>query len=274
MATHSFWSGQIRISLVSFAVTLQPATRRSSQIPLHELSRTSGERIHHQNVTEDGDVIDRDDIIKAYEYVKGEYVTLEPEEIEDIKLPSSDTLELDNFVDIDSIPVIHCERPYFVIPEKKKDEEIYGVFAEALHTNKKAGIGQIALRGREELCAILPFQNGLILETLRYEAELDNMPEFYREKNGHKSKSEYVTLARQLISQNSHAPHLEKFHDHYHEALLELIEAKQKHRKPHFPEATERPVKVVDFAEALKRSLKAKGKYSDADHAHRHRKRA
>src|SRR3984957_6967775 len=104
MAQHPYWSGQIRISLVSFAVTLQPATRRSSQVPLHELSRKSGERIHHQNVTEDGKVIERDDIVKAYEYVKGEYITLEQDEIDDIKLPSSDTLELDNFADLGSIP--------------------------------------------------------------------------------------------------------------------------------------------------------------------------
>jgi len=258
MALHAFWSGQIRISLVSFAVTLQPATRRSSQIPLHELSRKTGERVHHQNVSEEGKVIDRDDIVKAYEYVKGEYITLKPEEMEDIKLPSSDTLELDNFIDIGSIPVIHFERPYFVLPDKKKDEEIYYVFAEALRANAKAGIGQIALRGREELCAILPFQQGLILETLRYEAELDEIPEFFTEKN-HKGKGEYVSLARQLIRENTHPLHLEKFHDHYHEALLELIEAKQKHRKPHLPKMAEKPAKVVDFAEALRRSLKSKG---------------
>src|SRR3984957_5633688 len=105
MAQHPYWSGQIRVSLVSLAVTLQPATRRSSQVPLHELSRKTGARIHHQNVTEDGKSVDRDDIIKGYEYEKGEYVTLEQEEIDDIKLPSSDMLELDNFIDIRAIPI-------------------------------------------------------------------------------------------------------------------------------------------------------------------------
>src|SRR5262249_28740743 len=155
----------------------QTATRRSSQLPLHELSRKTGERVHHQNVTEDGKFIDRDDIVKGYEYEKGEYVTLEQEEIDDIKLPSSDTLELGNFVDASAIPIIRFERPYFVLPANKKAEEIYDVFTEALRANQKAGIGQIALRGREELCAILPFEQGLILETLRYDAELDEVPE-------------------------------------------------------------------------------------------------
>ena len=237
---------------------------------MHELSRRTGERVHHQNVTDGGKIVDRNDIIKVYEYVKGEYVTLEPEEIEDIKLPSSDTLELDNFIDISSIPVIHFERPYFVLPEKKKDEEIYYVFAEALRANGKAGIGQISLRGREELCAVLPFEQGLILETLRYEAELDEIPEFFTEKN-HKGKGEYVTLARQLIRENTHPLHLEKFHDRYHEALLELIEAKQKHRKPHLPAVEKHPAKIVDFAEALRRSLKAKS----GNHVlHKHRRSA
>src|ERR1700761_7519699 len=100
---HPYWSGQIRISLVSFPVTLSSATKRSSQVPLHELDRKSGERIHHRNVTESGDEVEREDIVKGFETDKDDYVFVEQDEIDAIKLPSSDTLELTAFVDIASI---------------------------------------------------------------------------------------------------------------------------------------------------------------------------
>jgi DNA end-binding protein Ku len=108
MALHPYWSGQIRISLVSFAVTLHTATRRSSQVPLHELSRETNQRIRHLNITEEGNPIGREDIVKGFEYEKGEYVVVEQDEIDNIKLPSSDTLELEEFADIDTLPALFC----------------------------------------------------------------------------------------------------------------------------------------------------------------------
>jgi DNA end-binding protein Ku len=258
MATRPYWTGEIHISLVSLPITLQSATRRSSQVPLHELSKASGERIHHQNITEDGKVIDRADIVKGYEVQKDEYVILEDEELAGVRLPSSDTLDLNDFVDIASIPIAHFERPYYVLPQGKKAEEIYDVIAEALRSSGKAGIGQITLRGREELCAVLPVDQGLMIETLRYKNELEEKPTIYQRKTPPKAKGDYITLAKQLIRENSHDFSIAKFHDHYHEALEELIEAKKSHRKPHYATSKEKPSKVVDFAEALRRSLKSK----------------
>jgi DNA end-binding protein Ku len=170
--SHSFWTGQIRISLVTLAVQLLPATKRTSQMALHELHRPTGERIHHQDVLENGKPVKDSDIVKGYEYAKGEYVLLEQKEIDAVKLPSSDELELIHFIDVDALPVIRLERPYFVVPDGKKSDEIYHVIAESLKESNKAGIGQITLRGREELCAIMALEHGLVLETLRYDMEL------------------------------------------------------------------------------------------------------
>lgn len=259
MAAHPYWSGQIRISLVTLAVNIFTATRRESQIPLHELDRKTGERIRHQNVNDDGDPVENEDIVKGYEYEKNEYVLLEKEEIEGVKLPSSDTLELNEFVTVEDIPIMHFERPYYVLPEKKADAEIYTVLNEALGSSGKAGIGQIALRGREELCAVMAFENGLILETLRYDAELSDPSEFFSGLERHAAKRDYIALAKQLIEQNTHPLKLDRFHDHYHEALKELIEAKKHHRKPRYAKPVEKPGKVVDFMDALQRSLKAGG---------------
>jgi len=259
MAGRPYWSGQIRISLVSFAITLRSALKRGSQIPLHEVDRESGERIRHLNVTESGKEVEYSDIIRAYDAGGDRNVLLEPDEIKAIKLPSSDVLDLGAFVAIAAIPVERYERPYFVLPDGKDAEEIYAVIHKALLDEARAGIGQITLRGHEELCALLPAPGGLMLETLRYDRELLDGRDVFPDLGRHKLKSDYVALANQLIEKNAAKPDFSAFHDRYHEALRELIEAKQAHRKPHLPKGGRQPEKVVDFMDALRRSLDKKG---------------
>ncbi len=267
MAARPYWSGQIRISLVSFGVTLNNALRRGSQVPLHELDRSSGSRIHHRNVTEDGKEVEREQIVKAYEAEKDEYVILEQDEIDAIKLPSSDTLELVTFTDRSSIALARFERPYFVLPDGKNAEEIYAVMHAALLKSDKAGLGQVAMRGREELCAVLATKKGLMLHTLRYDAELSD-EDVFPDLGSVRLKGDYVTLANQLIEKNTHPPQFDKFHDHYHEALLELVHAKQAHRKPRYT-AAKSPAKVVNFMDALRKSLGAKEATKEKKTSHR-----
>jgi DNA end-binding protein Ku len=222
------------------------------------VDRETGERIRHLNVTESGKEVEYSDIIRAYDAGGDKNVLLEPDEIKAIKLPSSDALELGAFVDMASIPVERYERPYFVLPDGKDAEEIYAVIHKALADEGRAGIGQITLRGHEELCALLPAEGGLMLETLRYDRELLDGSDIFPELGRRKLKSDYVELANQLIDKNAGKPDFSAFHDRYHEALRELIEAKQAHRKPHLPKANKRPEKVVDFMDALRRSLEQK----------------
>jgi DNA end-binding protein Ku len=259
MAGRPYWSGQIRISLVSFPVSLRSALKRGSQIPLHEVDRDSGERIRHLNVTESGKEVEYSDIIRAYDADDEQQVLLEPDEIKAIRLPSSDALELGAFVDVAAIPVERYERPYFVLPDGKDAQEIYTVIYRALADSGKAGIGQITLRGHEELCAVLAGQGGLMLETLRYDREILDGEDVFPDLGKHRPKSDYVELADQLIRKNAVQPAFSGFHDRYHEALLELIKAKQAHRKPKLPKAAKQPEKVVDFMDALRRSLDKQG---------------
>ncbi|HEY3859573.1 MAG TPA: Ku protein [Gammaproteobacteria bacterium] len=267
MAGRPYWSGQIRISLVSFAVILRSALRRGSQIPLHEVDRDSGERIRHLNVTESGKQVEYSDIIRAYDTGDDKVVLLEPDEIKAIRLPSSEVLDLGAFVDMIAIPVDRYERPYFVLPDGKDAEEIYAVIHKALADEGRAGIGQITLRGREELCALLPGEDGLMLETLRYDRELQDGEDVFPNLGKRKLKSDYVELANQLIEKNAVKPDFSAFHDRYHEALRELIAAKQAHRKPHLPKSGKQPEKVVDFMDALRRSLEQKGGGQKRRHA-------
>ena len=154
--TRPFWTGQIRISLVSFGVKLFPATEATSEINFHQLSRKTGERIRHQNVTGEEGPVEDADIVKGYEYRKGEYVTIEPDEIKNLRIPSRLTLEVSQFVDLEEIDREFFEKPYFVAPENDAQAQAFAVVRKALQTSNKAALGKIAFGGREHLLLSRP----------------------------------------------------------------------------------------------------------------------
>ncbi|MFO1243364.1 MAG: Ku protein [Rickettsiales bacterium] len=258
MAQRPYWTGQIRLSLVTLPVELFSAVKRSaSQIDLDQIDRKSGERVHHMNVLENGKEVSRENIIKGYQVFKGDYVLLEPEEIEQVKLPSSDVFELTHFIDQDKLPLTHIEKPYYALPKGKNAIEIYGVFRDALKATGKVGLGQITLRGKEELCALIPYEKGLLVQTLRYSMEVRDPDEYYGDISSGKTKGEYLSLAKKLIEENSAEPSiLDDYTDHYFEALMELIHSKEENRKPEYKTAEKAPDKVIDLMEALRKSLK------------------
>src|SRR3954452_20327329 len=150
-----YWSGQVRISLVSFGVKLFPATESKSEIHFHQIDRKTGERVRHKNVSEgDQEPVEKDDIVKGYEYSKGQYVQIEPEEIAHLRIPSKRTLDIQQFVNLDDLDPEYFEKPYFVLPENDAQAEAFAVVREALRESKKAGLGKIAMAGREHLMAI------------------------------------------------------------------------------------------------------------------------
>ncbi|HEY5254057.1 MAG TPA: Ku protein, partial [Acidobacteriaceae bacterium] len=177
-----YWSGQIQISLVSFGVSLFPATEAASQIAFHQIDRKTGERIRHQNVAQDQEAVDRADIVKGYEVRKGEYVTIEPEEIAHLRIPSKKTLEIVQFIKIDEIDPAFFEKPYFVVPQNDSQAQAFAVIQKALRETGKAGLGEVAFSGREHLLALMPptdpKSRGLMAYTMRYQAELRDASEY------------------------------------------------------------------------------------------------
>lgn len=257
MALRPYWSGQIRLSLVSLPVNIYPALSRSRQIPLHEIYRKTGQRVRHQNVV-DGEEIDSEDIVKGYEVEKGEYVILEPDEIKDLKIPSKKILEITQFVDKGSIDAIYFESPYFVTPDGKSSEDAFAVIRDALRASDKVGIGQLAIAGRERLCAIKPCGSGIMLETLRYEDEIKNSDHYFGDIENGKVDKEELSLAKELIKRKTAIFKPEKFHDHYREALQELIDSKLEHREPKEIFEEKPTGKVINLMDALRSSLKEK----------------
>lgn len=257
MALRPYWSGQIRMSLVSLPVNIYAALSRSRQIPLHMIYKPTGQRVRHQNVV-DGEPVDDEDIVKGYEVEKGEYVLIDPDEIKNLKIPSNKVLDIVEFVPKESIDPIYFESPYFVAPDGKAAQDAFRVIRDALRETGKVGIGQLAIAGRERLCSIKPCGSGLMLETLRYEEEIRESDPYFDSIESGKVAKEELALAKELIKRKTAAFKPEKFHDHYREALEELINAKLEHREPVSVENEKPAGKVVNLMDALRKSLKDK----------------
>jgi DNA end-binding protein Ku len=255
-----YWSGQIQISLVSFGIKLFPATEAKSEIRFHQLSRKSGERIKHQKVSGDEEPVDGSDIVKGYEYRKGEYVTIEPDEIEHLRIPSRHTLEVTQFVDLDELDPEFFEKPYFVVPENDVQAEAFAVVRKALQTTKKIGLGKIAFGGREHLVAVSAPSNdklaGMMAYTMRYPEELRDPAKYFGEIKKVAVDEDQLSLAKELIKRKATKFAPEKFKDEYEAALRELVEAKVKHAPIPRDEPAPKSAKVVNLMDALRKSVR------------------
>jgi DNA end-binding protein Ku len=257
-----FWSGQIQISLVSFGVKLFPATETKSEIHFHEIDRRNGARVRHQKVSEsDEEPIAKDDIVKGYEYRKGQYVQIDPKEVEHLRIPSKHTLQMEQFVDLEQLDPALFEKPYFVVPDKDTQAEAFAVVREALKETHSAGLGKIAMGGREHLVAVCapsdPKLPGLMAYTLRYAAELRSASDYFADVKTPKIDAEQLSLAKELIQRKAGKFDPSKFTDNYEAALRELVKAKMKHLPLPLEEKPAPRAKVINLMDALRRSVKS-----------------
>jgi DNA end-binding protein Ku len=258
MAARAYWSGQIRLSLVSIPVEIVPATKAAAKISFHQIHRPSGSRIRYEKVVPGIGPVQSEDIVKGYEIDKGKYVLLEDEEIEGVKLEAKKSIDLVQFVDEDEIDEMYFDRPYFVLPEENGDAEGYVVLREALRNTKKVGLGQIVIRGKSSLVAIKACGNGLLMETLRYADELKKPESAFKDVPNIKPDRDMVELAEELIERKTEKFDPTVFTDAYEDALRELIEAKAQHRKVRAIEEPPHTAKVINLMDALRRSVGAK----------------
>lgn len=260
MAARAYWQGQIRLALVSIPVEIYAATKSGARISFNQIHEPSGQRIAYEKVVPGIGPVDRDEIIRGFEVSKGNYVLLEDDEIEAVKVESKRTLELVQFVDADEIDPLYYEKPYYVAPQDELAEEAFVVLREALRRAKKVALGQLSVRGQEKLVAIKPCGKGLLLETLRYADEVKQGQSFFREIGAEKPKKELLDLATALIDQRSAPFDASEFHDRYSDALEKLIakKAKSKTGKKILEEVAEpasNGSNVIDLMAALKQSV-------------------
>src|SRR5205085_754598 len=258
MAARAYWQGQIRLALVSIPVEVYAATKSGATIQFNQIHEPTGKRINYEKVVAGVGPVDREDIVKGYEVSKGNYVILSDEEIEAAKVESRKTLDLVQFVDAGEIDVFYFEKPYYVVPADDLAEEAFVVLREAMKASKKVGIGQISVRGREQLVSLKPCGKGIVLETMRYEDEVRAAQGYFRDISAAKPDKALLDLATALIDQRTHAFDPSKFHDHYIEALHRIIEKKKKSKGKAVLEDVAEPEtsgsNVIDLMAALKRS--------------------
>jgi DNA end-binding protein Ku len=266
MAARAYWKGQIRLALVSIPVEIYPATKSGASISFRQIHEPSGKPVKYEKIVPGIGPIDTDDIVKGYEMSKGHYVLLDEEEIEAVKLESKRTLELVQFVESDAIDVLYYTKPYYVVPADDLAEEAYIVLREALKRSKKVGLGQLSLRGQEQLVALRPCGKGLVLEVLRYADEVNKAANYFRDVGNGKPDADLLDLARTLIDKKSGAFDASDYHNHYVDALKRVIAKKAKAKGKRVLEDVEEPAdidrgsNVIDLMAALKASVEGKKK--------------
>jgi DNA end-binding protein Ku len=259
MAARPYWSGQLKISLVSFGVQLFPATSSSSGIAFHQIDRASGQRIHHLNVVDDDKPVDDSEIVKGYEYSKGDYLIVEPEEIAKLRIETNKTIAVNQFVDMAELDPILFEKPYFVKPQPKESPDAFAVVRKAMEETKMAALGEIAFGGREHLIAIAvpPDKKlrGLMGYTLRYAEELRKPEEYFSDISEIMVDKKQLAMATELIHAYTAPLNIEAFKDDYEEALRTLIDAKRKNMPLPLEEERPKRPQAVNLMDALRRSV-------------------
>jgi DNA end-binding protein Ku len=262
-----YWTGNIQISLVSFGVSLYVATESKSQISFHQISRSTGERIRHQKVLESeaesrepASAVEKDEIVKGYEYRKGQYVIIEPSELANLRVPSKHTIAVSQFVDLADLNPEYVEKPYFVTPETDTQAEAFATVREALVRTGKAAIGKVAFSGRENIIAVVPAGGedgrGMMAYTLRYQNELRDQADYFRDIKQPAINSDSLELAESLIRKMSAKLDLGQFQDGYETAVKALVEAKVNNLPIPIDEGpAHRPSNVINLMDALRESL-------------------
>lgn len=260
MAQRAYWNGHIRLSLVTFPVRLHAAVTDTEKIRLHKIERSTGRRIHYQNATEDQERVEPADIVKGYEYEKGQYVPIEDEELKKLRVESKHMIDLVQFTDMHDIDAIYFEKPYYIVPDGPVANEAFVTLRDSLRASKKVALGQITLAGKERISCIRPCGKGLVLETLRYANEVRRAADIFSDIPDDVDVSrDQIDLAAELITRKTAPFDPTAFKDHYQEGLLEIINAKLHHRRPDLGPVERQPAKVVNIMDALKRSLAESG---------------
>lgn len=256
-SVRSFWKGYLRLALVAIPIRLVSAEKAEATPRFHQIDRKTRQRIRYQKVVPGKGEVAREDIVMGYEIEPGNYVLMDEGELDSVRLESRHTIELSQFVDADEIAAFYFERPYYILPDGEVAEEGYRVIRDALKAARKVGIGQLTLRGRENLVALYPAGAGLVLDTLRYDAELKDGDSIFSGISTEKPRADMLRMAEQLVEARTEPFEPSKFRNHYAEAVRDLVRAKVAAGGATPIEQPDRPdgAKVIDFMEALRRSV-------------------
>ena len=263
MASRAVWKGQLRLSLVSIGVEIHSATNSGSRVSFRQIHGPSGKKVRYEKTVAGIGPVDSDEIMKGYELGDGDYLLLDKDEVEDIRLETKKTFELVQFVQACEIPPLYFDKPYYIVPSDDLAQDAYRVVRDALRASEKVGLGQLTMRGKEYLCAVKPCGDGLLMETLFYEDEIKDADPLFSAIEDNAAEDDLLAVATQLIERKTGAFDASAFKDHYDIALRDLIERKRKNARTPRATSGDQPdraadsTNVVDLMAALNDSLKS-----------------
>lgn len=259
MAPRANWKGFLRLSLVSCPIALFPATSESEKISFNQINKNTGHRIKYQKVdAETGEEVENADIIKGYKVDTDRYLEISKDELENIALESTRTIEIDEFVPKSEIDELYFVRPYYLVPDGKIGHDAYAVIRETIRSMDKVALARVVLTNREHVIALEARDNGLMGMLLRYPYEVRPASEYFDEIQDVKITKDMLDLAKHIVEQKSGHFDPGKFEDHYETALQDLLQKKQ-NGQPIAKVATRSEGNVIDIMSALRASLKGSG---------------
>jgi DNA end-binding protein Ku len=254
MAPRASWTGYLRLSLVTIPVRLYNAISSTSKVSLNQLHKNCNLRLRQQMVCPEHGKVEKEDIVKGYEFEKDRYVVVDEADLEKIRLETTKTIDLMQFVDAGELDPIYFNTPYYVAPDGPVAEEGFRILREAMRQANKIAIGQVVISSKEQVVALKVQERGLVLNTLHYAEEIRNTASYFEEiKNGGVDKNQ-LALAEQLVNSYTTAFDASKFTDRYQNALLEVIKGKIAGSQPVVAQRVEAG-KVINLMDALKQSL-------------------
>jgi DNA end-binding protein Ku len=255
VAPRAYWKGYLKLSLVSCPIALFPATSEREKISFHQINKNTGHRIKYQKIdAESGDEVESADIIKGYQVGKGEYLEIEPEELEAIAIESKRTIEIDEFVPKKEIDELYLNSPYYIVPDGEVGQQAFAVIREAIRQEGMVAIGKVVFTSREHIIALEARDKGLLGVTLRYPYEVRKEAEYFDDIPDEKIPKDMLDLAAHIVESKAGHFEPERFEDQYEDALKELLKKKQSGQKIEAPRERE-PSKVVNLMDALRRSV-------------------
>ena len=255
VAPRAYWKGYLKLSLVSCPVALFPASSEREKISFNQVNKKTGNRIRYRKVdAETGDEVEPSEIIKGYEVGKGQYIEIEPAELEAIAIESKRTIEIDEFVPKKVIDELYLNSPYYLVPDGEVGQQAFVVIREAIRKEGMVALGRVVFTSREHLIALEPRGKGLLGITLRYPYEVRKEDEYFEDIPDEKIPKDMLELAAHIVETKAGHFAPEEFEDHYEDALKELLKKKQ--AGVHIETPKERaPAKVINLMDALRRSV-------------------
>jgi DNA end-binding protein Ku len=257
MAPRAYWKGYLKLSLVSCPIALFPATSEQEKISFHQLNKETGNRIRYRKVdSETGDEVEQANIIKGYEVSKGEYLEVDPEELEAVAIESKRTIEIEEFVPKKEIDELYMRDPYYIVPDGEVGQQAFAVIREAIRKEGMVALGKVVFTSREHIIALEARDKGMMGITLRYPYEVRQLEDYFDVIEDEKVPKDMLDLAVHIVATKKGKFEPEKFQDEYEDALKELLRKKQKGERIERPKEPSR-TNVVNLMDALKRSVAA-----------------